>query len=88
MQNPLEAKPVAFTITSGAKVWEQDFGVRTRAPDGSSTLEVRRYALVQSMNQKRVTLYCRVTDAGEVRVFRVFALGPLLTFSHPEAQVE
>jgi hypothetical protein len=75
-------------VTSGAKIWEQDFGLRREEADKSVALEVRKYALIQSMNQKSISLYVRISDRQEVRVFRVFAIGPVLAFSRPEAQVD
>lgn len=84
----LTSRPATLNITSGAKIWEQDFGVKITGTDGETSSEVRRYALVQAMNSKRVSLYARVSDSHDTRVYRVFALGPVIAFSHPEAQVD
>jgi hypothetical protein len=84
----LTSKPSAVNISSGTKIWEQDFGLNTAAADAPPAIEVRRYALIQAMNEKKVTLFVRVSDVYEARVFRVSAIGPVLAFSHPEAQVD
>jgi len=81
-------KPAGVNITSGAKIWEQDFGVVRAEGAAGGPIEVRRYALIQSMDQKKVTLHVRVSDPQEVRVFRVMAIGPVLAFSRPEALVD
>jgi hypothetical protein len=74
----------SFHIARGTKIWEQEFGV----PDSGQPPEVRKYALQQAPSLKEPKLYLRVTDRSENRVFRVLALGRLLSFSRPEAQVD
>jgi len=81
-------KAATVSITGGARIWEQEFGVRCIGGDAPGALEVRRYALIQAMNQKRVALYVRVADQADVRVFGVLPVGPVLAFSRPEAQVD
>jgi hypothetical protein len=84
----LTSKPVAVTVTSGARVWQQEFGLPPKSGETAAPPEVRRYALVQGLTGKRVRLYVRVTDSQEIKVYRVFPIGPMLTFSHPETQVD
>jgi len=84
----LNSKPKRVMITSGAKIWEQEFGLPAKKDGSGGDLEVRRYALVQSLNQKQTRLYIRVSNRGDTRVYRVFPVGPILAFSHPEAQVD
>jgi len=81
-------KPASVQVTGGARIWEQDFGVRLAEGPAAGALEVRRYALIQAMNQKTVTLYVRVSDQQEAQVFNVIPIGPVLAFSRPEAQVD
>lgn len=78
------SKPKTFDITRGTRIWEQDFGV----PAVSGLPEVRRYALIQANNFKELMLYLRLTDATDTKVFRMVALGPLVSFSRPEAQLD
>ncbi len=86
LSQTVTGKPASVQVTGGARIWEQDFGVRLDS--GSGAFEVRRYALIQAMNQKKVTLYVRVSDQQEARVFNVLPIGPVLAFSRPEAQVD
>ena len=79
---PSKAKPLE--IVRGTKVWEQEFGV----PTGGGAPEVRKYILQQAQYQKRLMLYLRVTDSGERFSYRCEPVGPLLSFSRPEAQVD
>jgi hypothetical protein len=78
------SSPMEFDIIQGSKLWEQDFGVPTQ--DGPP--EVRKYMLQQATYLRQMRLYARVTDLSENRVFRVVALGPLVSFSRPEAQID
>ncbi len=81
-----EKSSVAATVevVRGTKLWEQEFGV----PVKQGAPEVRKYILQQARFLKELTLYVRVTDVDENRTFRVFPVGILLSFSHPEAQVD
>ena len=79
---PGQAK--GFEVVRGTKLWEQEFGV----PTNSGTPEARRYTLQQANYRKQLRLYLRLTDLSEQRVFRVFPLGPLVSFSQPEVQMD
>jgi hypothetical protein len=78
-------KPKPFDVIAGTKLWEQDVGVP--GPAGQPT-EVRKYALQQAIHLKQLRLYVRVSDAAETRIFRVFPVGPLISFSQPEHQID
>ena len=81
----LVSKPKAFHIIAGTKLWEQDFGIPNAA---GQPPEVRKYALQQAIHLKQMKLYARVTDLSESRVFRVFPIGPMISFSKPECQID
>ena len=81
----LLSKPKAFDIIAGTKLWEQDFGVPNAA---GQPPEVRKYALQQAIHLKQLKLYARVSDPSESRVFRVFPIGPMISFSKPECQID
>jgi hypothetical protein len=81
------SEPKFFDITPGTKLWEQEIGVPPE-PGGSGQPEVRKYILQQANYLKQLKLYLRLTDAPETRVYRVFALGPMVSFSRPEPQVD
>jgi len=86
-QQELATKPTGFDVIAGTKLWEQDFGVpnpsgETRPP------EVRKYALQQAIHLKQMKLYVRVSDQAEARIFGCFPLGPMVSFSTPEHQID
>src|SRR5882672_4815847 len=84
LNDEVEARPKPFEIIRGTRLWEQAFG----SPASSGPPEVRKYVLQQANYNKELKLYLRLTDVSEQKVFRVFPLGPLVSFSQPEAQVD
>lgn len=80
--------PARFDIVSGSTLWEQKFGLPASSTDAQGPPEVRTYSLIQMNRMKRMTLYGRVADASGAAIFRVVALGPLISFSRPEAQID
>jgi hypothetical protein len=81
----LASKPASFDIISGTTLWQQDVGLPH--PPGQPPA-VRQYALQQAINLKQMKLYVRVSDQSGSRVFRVFPIGPLISFSKPECQID
>jgi hypothetical protein len=74
-----------FDVITGAKLWEQDFGV----PATNGAPEVRKYVLEQANYLRaQLRLYMQVSDATESRIYKVVALGPMVSFGQPEAQVD
>ena len=78
------SKPRRIEVVRGTKIWEQEFGV----PADSGLPETRRYVLQQANYKKQLMLFLRLTDLDDQKVFRVAPLGPLVSFSQPEAQVD
>lgn len=76
-----------FDIIAGTVLWEQAFGI-PRPPGATSPPEIRRYALQQASHLKQMKLYVRVTDESGERPLAVFPVGPMLTFSSPEKQID
>jgi hypothetical protein len=75
-----------FDVINGARLWEQEFGVPTGA---NGAPEMRKYALEEANYlRSQLRLYARVSDAAESRVIKVSAIGPMVSFSQPEAQVD
>ena len=73
-------------MITGAKLWEQDFGVPSPT---NGVPEVRKYTLEQAnylRNQLR--LYVQVSDQAEAVVYHVSVLGPMVSFSQPDSQVD
>ena len=82
----IASAPKAFDVINGAKLWEQDFGVVTGT---NAVPEARKYVLEQANYLKeQLRLYVQVSDVAEAQVFKVTAIGPMVSFSHPEAQVD
>jgi hypothetical protein len=86
LSQEISSRPAFFHISNGVELWGQTFGVPAESP--GKPVEVRRYALLQTNDRKRLALYVRITDESELRVHRVFALGALLSFGRPDAQVD
>lgn len=84
--------PKSFDIIHGAKLWEQEIGIPSSDSATNSTPttpEVRKYVLEQANYlRSRLRLYLRVTDAAGTRPFRVIPIGPMVSFSRPEGQVD
>jgi hypothetical protein len=80
--------PRTFTIISGAKLQVIQFGVPSATGEKNATPEVRKYILQQAEYLKEMKLYLRVTDANEIKVFKVFPLGRMISFGQPDARVD
>jgi hypothetical protein len=82
----LASPPQPFDVITGAKLWQQDFGV---PGDTNGAPMVRKYTLEEANYLKdQLRLYVQVSDAAEATVYKVSALGPMVSFAHPEAQVD
>jgi len=77
----------SFEIFVGTILWEQAFGLPHATGDAKPP-EVRCYLLQQAIHLKELKLYVRVTDQGGERTFAAFPLGPMLSFSQPEKQID
>ncbi len=82
----ISSMPKSLDVIQGAKLWAQDFGVR----NGTNRIpEARKYTLEQANYLKeQLRLYVQVSDGSEALVYKVSALGPMVSFCHPEAQVD
>lgn len=82
----MASAPKHFDIINGAPLWTQDFGVSTTA---GSPPDARKYTLEQANYLKeQLRLYVQVSDLAQARIYKVSALGPMVSFAHPEAQVD
>lgn len=80
------AEPIIFHITSGAKLWEREFGMR--AVEGEAQPEVRKYLLQRLTSEKDLRLYATVTDATEGTIFRQVPLGRAAGNDSPQAELD
>jgi hypothetical protein len=77
--------PVTFDIISGGNLWSQEFGV----PATNGVPEMRKFTLKKaSYVHAQMRLYAQLSDAAELQIYRTTALGQLVSFSQPEAQVD
>jgi len=82
------SEPQSFNVISGTRLWEQTFGLPGSGPDGGSP-EVRKYLLQQANYlRSQIRLYVRVTDLSEERTFGVVTVGPMVSFSRPQAVID
>jgi hypothetical protein len=80
--------PKSFDVIEGARLWEQEFGVPPARGATNAEPEVRKYTLQQANYIRgHLRLYLRVTDLNG-KVVQVTPIGPVLSFSRPEANVD
>ena len=84
----IQSQPAKFDIITGTKLWSQDFGVPPLPESTDARPDVRQYSLIQTIHQRRLMLYCRVSTLDGGKVFRVFPIGPMVSFSKPEPQLD
>jgi len=85
----ITTRPKDFFVIEGTKLWEQEVGVPRAGQGSDETPELRRYTLQQANYiRKELRLYLRVTDGSGARIFRTTPIGPLVSLSRPEAQVD
>jgi hypothetical protein len=85
----ITSQPKKFDIIEGAKLWEQEIGVPQSDGSTNQTPEIRKYILQQANYLKsQLRLYLRLTDASGAKAFRVFPIGPMVSFGRPEPQVD
>ena len=81
--------PKGFDVIHGAKLWSQDFGLPAPAGMTNRVPDVRRYSLIEANYlRSQLRLYVQVSDESEARVFKVSAVGPLVSFSQPETKLD
>lgn len=84
----LQTKAIPFDIIKGSSIWEQEFGVPNTGKEPGSLPEIRRYSLIQTLHSRVIQLYLSLTDSRGEHVFRVYPLGPMVSFSNPEPQLD
>lgn len=81
----ITSPPKDIDVVTGAKLWSQNFGV----PSAGGIPEMREFTLEKANYlRQQLRLYLQVTDASESRVFKVVALGPMVSFGYPEEQID
>jgi hypothetical protein len=79
----------SFDIIEGAKLWSQSFGIPAPAGVTNALPEMRKYTLEQANYLKsQLQMYVMVTDDTGRRIFKTRSVGPMVSFSQPEAQLD
>jgi len=84
----MTSKAKGFDIINGTPVWEQEFGVPQSSPTNHALPEIRKYALQQATFANSMKLYFRLTDSSDAKSLRVYALGPMISFSNPQEKLD
>jgi len=78
-----------FDVINGVTLWAQDFGVPVAGAPAGHAPEMRKYSLIKANYLlKELRLYVKVSNPVDAEVYAVKAIGPLISFSVPEAQVD
>jgi hypothetical protein len=85
----IPSAPQSFDVIDGAKLWSQSFGVPAPAGPTNGAPQIRKYTLEQANYlRSQLRMYVQVSDELERRIFKVRAIGPMVSFSQPEAQLD
>ena len=78
-----------FDIIDGAQLWSQDFGLPVPAGVTNQPPVVRKYILEEANYLRhQLRMYVLVSDQSGARILKVSAIGPMVSFSQPEAQLD
>ena len=78
-----------FDIIDGARLWTQDFGMPVPAGATNQPPVVRKYILEEANYLRhQLRMYVLVSDQSGARILKVSAIGPMVSFSQPEAQLD
>ena len=85
----ITSAPKGFDIINGAKLWSQVFGVPLPAGVSNRPPEVRNYTLEEANYlHSQLRMYVQVSDESGATIFKVLAIGPMVSFGRPEAQLD
>jgi hypothetical protein len=81
--------PVYFDVINGVLLWSQEFGLPAAGGDTGRAPDMRRYSLIKANYQNmQLRLFVQVSDPVDARIYSMQPIGPLVSFSQPEAQVD
>ena len=87
VRKQIQSPAKSFDIIEGTRLWDTTFGLP--GTNAAEPPEMRKYILQQANYLRtQLRLYLRVTDATESHPIRVFAIGPMVSFSRPEPQLD
>ena len=78
-----------FDVIDGVQLWSQDFGLPAPAGVTNQPPVARKYILEEANYlRQQLRMYVLVTDPSGSRFLKVSAIGPMVSFSRPEAQLD
>lgn len=84
----ITSAPQDLDVIEGAELWSQSFGVPNSSA-GNAPPDVRKYTLLEANYLRaQLRLYVEVNDESVHNVVRVKAIGPMISFGQPEAQLD
>ncbi|HEV2437553.1 MAG TPA: hypothetical protein VG077_16290 [Verrucomicrobiae bacterium] len=85
----ITSKPRGFDVINGAKLWSQVFGMPLPAGVSNRPPEVRKYTLEEANYlRSQLRMYVQVSDESGAVIYKVRSIGPMVSFSQPEAQLD
>jgi len=85
----ITSPPLGFDIVNGAKLQSLVFGVPLPPGVTNRLPEVRKYTLEEANYlHSQLRMYVQVSDESGSTIFKVRAIGPMVSFSQPEAQLD
>ncbi|HUA68079.1 MAG TPA: hypothetical protein VMA13_05980, partial [Candidatus Saccharimonadales bacterium] len=85
----ISSQPLGFDVVSGAKLWSQVFGVPLPPGVTNRPPEIRKYTLEEANYlRSQLRMYVQVSDESGATIFKVREIGPMVSFSQPEAQLD
>ena len=84
----ITSAPADFEIIRGATLWEQGFGVPKMDGETNAVPKFRQYILQQTSSMDQLRLYACVAETPSKQMLRVTYVGPMMSFSLPEAQLD
>jgi hypothetical protein len=81
----MASQPKDFDVVTAVKLWSQEFGL----PSAGGLPQMREFALEKANYLgEQLRLYVQLSDATESRIFKMVALGPMVSFGYPEEQID
>jgi hypothetical protein len=81
--------PQGFDVINGAKLWSQVFGLPLPPGVTNRPPEVRKYTLEEANYlHSQLRMYVQVSDESGTTIFKVRPVGPMVSFSQPEEELD
>jgi hypothetical protein len=85
----ITSPPREIDVVDGAKLWSQVFGVPLPSGITNRPPEVRKYTLEEANYlRSQLRMYVQVSNESGTVIFKVRSIGPMVSFSQPEVQLD